>query len=108
MTIKLFLDDVRDPPDSTWHLYRPQNPGDMHLFYHFAKHAEVISLDHDFGDDVDFDGYKVACQLERLAATTVGGIRKDVQILSHSQNPEGRARIEAAARSIKRILEQAT
>lgn len=78
-----------------------------HLFYHFAKHAEVISLDHDFGDDVDFDGYKVACQLERLAATTVGGIRKDVQILSHSQNPEGRARIEAAARSIKRILEQA-
>src|SRR5690606_30209127 len=94
--IKLFLDDVRDPPDDSWILCRTPRS-----FRHFVRHywddLEVVSLDHDLGEDVE-SGYDVVCSIERMAYDRDG---VNFEILVHSQNPVGRANIERAIKAIK-------
>jgi hypothetical protein len=84
MSRRLFLDDVRDPPDRSWDVVRS--------FDEFVRYIEAhgmpdeISFDHDLGDNVPsgMDCAKWLVETERpLARFTV-----------HSANPPGRANIE--------------
>lgn len=96
--MKVFLDDIRDPPDNSWTVFRS---ADNHFYglLHFGE-VTAISLDHDLGEDKD-TGYDVICFLERLAAD-----RRYIpkEILIHTANPVGRKNMEAALRNIQKIV----
>jgi len=47
--MKLFVDDLRDPPDSTWTVARTSAAA-LHLLQH-GHTVDELSLDHDLGGD---------------------------------------------------------
>ena len=106
--MKLFLDDIRDPPDDTWIVLRP---AEMSMFYFLSKHAKVISFDHDLGlgpDGKEYpNGAHVLAQLEKLTHEYKRHwfVHNDVELLIHSANPVGRRNMEAAIASIKKMME---
>ena len=110
MALKLFVDDLRNPSDSidgNWIVYRPQKEGDMKVFYFMVKHADIISLDHDFGmldqDGKDIlTGYDVICRLEMLAYNNEIWTSRLPILLCHSDNGPGKDRIEATIEAIYR------
>lgn len=96
--MKLWLDDVRDPPEGeSWIVERSGTP----MFYHLARHASVISMDHDLGEDED-NGAQILAELERQAYTGLIWSTGAPELLVHSANPPGRANMEAAIASIYR------
>ena len=74
----LFLDDVRDPPDDRWHVVRNYHDCINILM---GANVEVISLDHDLGDDKT--GYDV---VKFMAEENIWPSVVNV----HSMNPVGR------------------
>lgn len=90
--MKLFVDDVRDCPVG-WALARTYAEALKML----ESGAEVVSLDHDLGEEKT--GYDIACWLEERAFS--GFTVPEIRI--HSANPVGRANIEACIKSIKRV-----
>jgi hypothetical protein len=95
-TMKIFLDDKRQPPEG-WLLVRwPQEAIELLM----TNTVEEISLDHDLGDDTHGTGYDVVLWIEEAVAT-----REFVppKILVHSDNPPARARMEAGIRNITRL-----
>lgn len=99
MSLKLFLDDIRDPPDDTWILCR-----DVPTFIHLARHADVLSLDHDLGDGVP-TGYDVLLTLEKEVAMQGLWADKVPVIQVHSANPVGISNMIACIKSIRKILD---
>ena len=105
--IFLFLDDVRNPPNAAWELYRSVDdlwirvvdlafPSD-----NTEPHGGpiLISLDHDMGDG-QYTGYEF---LKRFEAAVRGNSEfkdLDVTFMIHSQNPVGVDNMRAAIRSI--------
>lgn len=83
--MKLWVDDLREPPDTSWVIAR--SVGTAIELLHSGWVIE-LSLDHDLGDGVD--GYEVARWLEEHPQfmPSVAGC--------HSSNPVGAARITAA------------
>jgi hypothetical protein len=80
MDIKIFLDDIRNPPDGTWVVKR--NAKDFIASFIMAEeYVESISLDHDLGENVD--GYDVVKAIVALKLNT-----KEIHI--HSANIVGR------------------
>jgi len=94
--MKVFLDDIRNPPDSSWNLVRTFSEA---IKYLETGKVETISLDHDLGGILT--GYDVAVWIEEKVWT---GDFYPPEILIHSANPVGRANIEAAKASIYRAL----
>jgi hypothetical protein len=92
--MKIWLDDIRDSPDSTWMVARTYDDCIVRLMF---NDVQIISLDHDLGEGKS--GYDVACTIERwvmLAQYTAP------TILIHTANPVGRARIQQVIDSIER------
>lgn len=94
--MKIFLDDVRNPPDHTWILVR-----DPLVFSHLARHADEISMDHDLGDGLP-NGNDLLRKIEKEVAngTWTG---KQVKFHIHSANPVGRQNMSATIASIYRM-----
>jgi hypothetical protein len=92
--MRLWIDDLRPPPDHWWHWAKTS-----------AEALEVlgcdvceISFDHDLGGDDT--AMPVAREIERLAFEgQIHGMTWHV----HSANPVGRANLEAAMRSAERF-----
>lgn len=78
----LFLDDVREPPKG-WHLVR--TAADFCIVVGREPVFDVMSLDHDLGDDLD--GTYVADWLVRNMW------KMPKRILIHSSNPAGAERM---------------
>lgn len=97
--MKVFLDDVRDPPDESWTLFRTPSKE----FFDAAKKADIISLDHDLGDDY-INGYQILKIFEEEVFTHGLWIRKMPTILIHSANPVGIQNMLYAIQSIERML----
>lgn len=105
--MKLWLDDLRNPPDSSWHWVK--NPLEamgilIWLSVHHEEHLTAISFDHDLGCTYcgqEITGYNVACALERLVYD--GLILTVPEWNVHSANPPGAERIEAAMRSAEKL-----
>lgn len=101
---KLWLDDVRPPPDDTWIVTRTAR-GAIALLR--AGGIDELSLDHDLGsDDPGANGKAVLNWIEQ--EMHVRGRRPPKDIRVHSMNPVGRhsmsyiiARIEGAWATIE-------
>lgn len=102
MGLKLYLDDIRTAPEG-FILFRPH---DLPMFYHLAKHAEVISMDHDLGLDPEGKEYPngdmVLRKLEEQACRGHIWTSSVPQILIHSANPVGRQNMENTIAGIHR------
>ena len=94
--MKVFLDDLRTPPDGWIHVYWPDEAIEL------LKTGEVteISLDHDLGDDDRGTGYDVVLWIEE-AAVTAGF--KPPKITVHSANSAARLRMEAGIQAISKM-----
>lgn len=106
--MRLFLDDVREPSFIDW------AGNDIVVCRTATEAIETLkaggiteaSLDHDLGGMLieegrdGLSGYAVACWIEEQAYT---GNLKQFVVKSHSQNPNGRDRIEAAIQSAERF-----
>jgi hypothetical protein len=107
MGLKLFLDDLRNPPDDTWTLFRPQ---DIPAFIHMARHVnaqngDILSLDHDLGDGF-ITGYKVMCILENSVRCEGTWWSTGIpEIIVHSANPVGKASMLQVIEAIKKFLD---
>jgi hypothetical protein len=88
--IKLFVDDMRDPPDNTWVVARSYwEAVDFISLYH---PIDTISLDHDLGIDSDgneLTGYDLICYIE------ANDMWPNTCIV-HSSNPAGRLKMQLA------------
>lgn len=100
--MKLWLDDERSVPDDSWTLCRWPCDVIDHLSKMAVGHCEVevISLDHDLGDDERGTGYDVLLWIEEAVA--LHNFVPPV-ILIHTANASTRSKMEAACRSIKRF-----
>lgn len=100
--MKLYLDDVRDPPDASWTLSRSSN-GFLWALKTNWDAVEAISLDHDLGLEQQ-TGYDVLCEIERW---TEGKI-PHFTISVHSDNSAGILKMNnCIRRMIERSLEEA-
>ena len=99
--MKLFLDDVRDAPEGFMRAFRP---ADLALFRHLARHAKVISMDHDLGLDPDGIPFPTGDQILKIFEKQVfDGTLWDngaPQILIHSANPVGAENMQRTINSI--------
>lgn len=94
--MKLFLDDERAPPKG-WILVRwPQEAIDLLK----TNQVEVISLDHDLGDDSIGTGYDVILWIEEQVAL---GKMIPPKIEVHSANISARKKMIAGIQSIHKI-----
>lgn len=102
--MKVWLDDVRPPPDDTWTVAKTAKEC-IRLLDTNSGAVELCSLDHDLGSEKPGeDGYEVLRWIERNCS-------KDPEylpprsILVHTSNPVARERMYQALRSIIRIVE---
>jgi hypothetical protein len=99
--VKVWLDDVRDPPDGWIHVRTPDDAIDLLG----SGEVEEISLDHDLGlttPEAERTGYDVLLWLEAEVATGTWHFEVP-KIQVHSANPVGRRRMEQAIASIQRL-----
>jgi hypothetical protein len=101
--LKVFLDDIRIPSDvypneSNWVTVTTASECIDMLT---KNHVDVLSLDHDLGDDSDGTGYDVLRWLEEQVYMHDYEAPLDIRV--HSANPVGRARMLSAITSIKRL-----
>ena len=95
--MKVYLDDERVAPDG-WVQCRWPNEVISLLA---SGCVEVVSLDHDLGDDERGTGYDVVLWMEE-AVMTRGFVPP--QIIIHTANSAARARMEAGVAAIQRNL----
>lgn len=80
--MKIWVDDIRTPPDDTWTWFK--NSGETIVFLRYSKGAwtvDKMSLDHDLGGD-DTTRPIVLWMCENEFWPT--------EVVVHSQNPVGR------------------
>lgn len=103
--MRLFLDDVRDPPNDDWELFR--SPIEFLVFVeeNWGK-FEMISLDHDLGyicpdQGKEITGYDVMCDIERIAHE-----KNDLPFMIHfhSANPVGVENMTRVYTAMKRFF----
>lgn len=90
--MKLFLDDVRDPPDDTWVVARSYDEAVEVIQLHGLSNIEMVSFDHDLGSEKT--GMDVAHFLINLDLDT-GALLDQFTFKVHSANPVGHENIEA-------------
>ena len=97
--MKVFVDDVRDPPDDTWVLLRT---GESAIAFLSTQEGEIdiLSLDHDLGEGKK-TGYDVLKWIE--AQVFLHNYMPPKEILIHTDNPAGRKNMELAIGSIYNI-----
>jgi len=94
--MKLFVNDVRSAPDSSWEIARNYKEAINILE---SEKVDVLSLDHDLGEDLT--GYDIINWLERKVYHEE--IEAPGKILVHSANPVGVNNIKRAINSIERF-----
>jgi hypothetical protein len=97
--VKLFLDDVRTPPDNTWIVLR--NYSEAVQFIANKGVPDIISFDHDLGEEesgYDFAKWLVQKHLD-------GDIDiLNIEIRIHSANPVGRENIQGLFKSFHKFM----
>lgn len=97
--MKLWLDDVRTPPGPDWVWVKTSLDAIKALR---ADHFEVISLDHDLGEDAG-NGYEVLQYIEAEVARNPQYTPPEKMVV-HSANTVARGRMLQAIESIQRFL----
>lgn len=94
--MKIFLDDIRQPPPGWVHVYWP----DEMINLLKTGFVEEISLDHDLGDDNKGTGYDVLIWIEN--AVVMDGFNPP-KIKIHSANVSARRKMELAIININKL-----
>lgn len=104
--MKIWLDDLRPPPDVTWYWAKTSQDALSNLMS-YGSECTHISLDHDLGnlDDRDGCGHDVLAYLEEASAS--GGYWFRHYLRVHSANPVASARMRATIDSIHRMWAKA-
>lgn len=87
--MKIWLDDVRQPPDDTW-VWVKESEAAVSLLRYTEKEIEAVSLDHDLG--LYDTGVPVAEYLGRMVSAPY----RKTAVYIHSMNPVGVQRLLAA------------
>jgi hypothetical protein len=100
--MKVWLDDVREPPDSSW--VWTKNVSETVLLLQ-TRTVDEMSLDHDLGDEsVVGKGYDVVRWIEEFAFNDDTYAPPIINI--HSANPVGIANMAIGIRSIHNIVKK--
>ena len=91
MKRRLWLDDIRHPPDTSWWWVRTYEEA---VEYLQRWQVVEVSLDHDLG--TQRTGYDVACYIEQQAFN--GELQEPIKWYIHSQNTVGAENMRAALR----------
>lgn len=92
--MKIFLDDIRNPPDDSW--VQVYDYADfVNTVYMYINEIECISFDHDLGENKT--GYDCISWLEEKILTENWPVP---ELYVHTSNPSGRERIEMAIKNI--------
>lgn len=97
--MKVYLDDLRPTPAGWIRVYWPFEAIDLLI----EGGVEVISLDHDLGDDTQGTGYDVLTWLEQHVQDEPTFVLPEVLI--HTANSSARKRMQSALKSILRAYE---
>jgi hypothetical protein len=87
--MKIFLDDIREPPDNTWDVARSYE--DALFLVEYLGFPDEVSFDHDLGTEktgLDFAHFLIELDLD------TGAMPVQFTYRVHSANPVGRANIE--------------
>lgn len=95
--MKLFLDDIRNPPDASWHVSRTARDAIKQLA---TGKVTEISFDHDLGDTSEMNGNDVASWIEWAVHEKKINLPK---WRVHSMNPVGKRNIEKTMASAERF-----
>jgi hypothetical protein len=95
---KLWLDDVREPPDSDW-VWVKTSLAAIKMLRSII--FELVSLDHDLGLDAG-SGYEVLVYIEAEAHRNPKF--QVPKMIVHSSNPPARKRMLQAIESIERFI----
>jgi len=108
--MKIFVDDIREPPTTDWIVFRCMDTAFKFWNSHRSEITE-ISLDHDMGCDPDtFLEYTNGYNFLGMMETEVHHQREICSPISiplihiHSANPEGRKNMERCLQSMKRFV----
>lgn len=96
--INIWLDDIRKAPKGFIHVKWPNEVIDLIKKY---KNVNIISLDHDLGDDKRGTGYDVLLWIEEQAYTN-SLFKIPNQILVHSDNTVAKKKMLLAIQSINK------
>lgn len=91
--MKVYLDDERETPEGWVRVYWPKEAIDLLC----TEKVDVISLDHDLGDDEKGTGYDVVLWIEEAVITT-GFVPPKITV--HSANSSARVKMELGIVSI--------
>lgn len=102
--IKIYLDDEREIPDSSWTRVHTATECIDYLkkMHESQTRVNVLSLDHDLGPPEAGTGYDVCCFLEEMAHCEPTFIMPD-SIQIHSANPVGRQRMFSVVKRLKNL-----
>lgn len=95
--IKVYLDDERPTPEGWTRVYWPSEA----IALLELGNVEIISLDHDLGDDQSGTGYDVVVWLEEQVIMH-GFVPPKITV--HSANPPARQKMEAGIRNIEKFI----
>lgn len=87
---------MRNSPDDSWRIVKTSKQMIKLLL---ENNVDVISLDHDLGDEINGTGYDVIEWIEMMVYTMEYIPPK---IFIHTSNPPARKRMEQALRAIER------
>lgn len=102
--MKLFLDDLRFPPDGSWQVARSFESA-IWLIQNVGHPCVEISFDHDLGDGVP-TGYDFAKQLIEMDIDGIFELSLVKRLHVHSANPVGAMNIVSILRSYFRFKDQ--
>lgn len=94
--MKIFLDDERKTPEGFTRCYWPD---EVIALISSRNDIELISLDHDLGDDDRGTGYDVLVWIEEQVV--MNNLIPSFDIIVHSANPPAFERMQQAIKSIK-------
>ena len=98
--MKLFIDDLRDPPDDSWWVVRSSKAGIE--FLHAYGIPDEISFDHDLGGDdtaMVFVNYMIEAVLDKTLE-----MPKGFRYVVHSANPVGSLNIKSKMDSFLKFI----
>lgn len=98
--MKLWIDDLREPPDATWH-WSKSSADALLCLKHFASDITEVSFDHDLGGEDTVMPF-----VREIEARAFRGRGDPFDWRVHSANPVGRKNIEAAMQSAERFWAQ--
>lgn len=111
--MKIWLDDTRLPPDSSWSWAKNAETALLWLDVFDGGPADdflgvsLISFDHDLGDtkhDPEWTGYTVITHLEEKVAEEPEYVAPEIRI--HTANSSARRKMELAKEKIEQLMRE--